>query len=601
MTRFRLDLRGGAFRSVFRFVGQHWARQPWRISGIFGAMLFATMVDVLTPFFAGRLVDAIAGGAAGDAAVRHSAMMAFGALVVLGIAALVFRQATFTMIITLTLRMMRDMAADGFHRVQRFSTDWHANTFAGSTVRKITRGIWALDLFNDTVLVALFPAFVMLTGSTLLMGYFWPLMGLVIAVGSLLFIGLAATLSLAFVAPAASLANAWDTKLGGALADAVSCNAVVKGFGAEGREDQRLGGVLDKWQRRTRRTWKRGNINGLSQGLALLLLRTAVIGTALWLWIDGQATAGDLTFVLTSFFLLQGYLRDVGIEIRHLQKAVNDMEELADIMRHPLGIEDRPGASAIRVIDGEIVFDNVTFHYGNHREPLYRDFSVTVEAGERVGLVGHSGSGKTTFVKLIQRLYDLKAGHILIDGQDIADATQASLRQQIAIVQQEPILFHRSLSENIAYARPGATQTEIEEAAKLANAHDFIVDLPKGYATMVGERGVKLSGGERQRVAIARAFLANAPILILDEATSSLDSESEVLIQNAMERLMQGRTTLVIAHRLSTVRALDRLLVFDKGRIAEEGSHDQLIRRTGGIYRRLFERQALELTKGLAV
>jgi ATP-binding cassette subfamily B protein len=299
MTRFRIDLRGGAFRSVFRFVGQHWARQPWRIGSIFGAMLLATMVDVLTPFFAGRLVDAIASGVATDAGARHAATVAFGALVALGVAALVFRQTTFTMIITLTLRMMRDMAADGFHRVQRFSTDWHANTFAGSTVRKITRAIWALDLFNDTVLVALFPAFVMLTGSTLLMGYFWPLMGVVIAVGSVLFVGLAATLSLGYVAPAASLANAWDTKLGGSLADAVSCNAVVKGFGAEEREDQRLGGVLDKWRSRTRRTWLRGNINGLSQGIALLLLRTAVIGTALWLWMQGQATAGDLTFVLT--------------------------------------------------------------------------------------------------------------------------------------------------------------------------------------------------------------------------------------------------------------------------------------------------------------
>jgi ATP-binding cassette subfamily B protein len=192
-------------------------------------------------------------------------------------------------------------------------------------------------------------------------------------------------------------------------------------------------------------------------------------------------------------------------------------------------------------------------------------------------------------------------GQILIDGQDIAHATQASLRSQIAIVQQEPILFHRTLAENIAYARPDATQAEIEEAARLASAHDFIVKLPKGYGTLVGERGVKLSGGERQRVAIARAFLADAPILILDEATSSLDSESEVLIQQAMERLMVGRTTLVIAHRLSTVRALDRLLVFDAGKVVEEGSHGELIRLKGGIYRRLFERQALELTKGLAV
>ena len=241
------------------------------------------------------------------------------------------------------------------------------------------------------------------------------------------------------------------------------------------------------------------------------------------------------------------------------------MEELVDMQAPAARRRGPAGARPIRIGDGEIDFDHVTFHYGSHRVPLYRDFSVSIRPGERVGLVGHSGSGKTTFVKLIQRLYDVNKGRILIDGQDIASATQASLRSQIAIVQQEPILFHRSLAENIAYGRPGASQAEIEHAAKLASAHDFIVGLPKGYATLVGERGVKLSGGERQRVAIARAFLADAPILILDEATSSLDSESEVLIQQAMERLMQGRTTLVIAHRLSTVRALDRLLVFDRG------------------------------------
>ncbi|MCO8648900.1 ATP-binding cassette domain-containing protein, partial [Burkholderia multivorans] len=189
---------------------------------------------------------------------------------------------------------------------------------------------------------------------------------------------------------------------------------------------------------------------------------------------------------------------------------------------------------------------------------------------------------------------------IVIDGQDIAQVRQDSLRSQIAIVQQEPVMFHRTLAENIAYARPDASRADIERAARLASAHDFIAALPDGYDTLVGERGIKLSGGERQRVAIARAFLADAPILILDEATSSLDSESEVLIQQAMERLMIGRTTLVVAHRLSTVRALDRLLVLDRGRVIEEGSHDELIRIDGGVYRRLFERQALELAKGLA-
>jgi len=234
----------------------------------------------------------------------------------------------------------------------------------------------------------------------------------------------------------------------------------------------------------------------------------------------------------------------------------------------------------------------VSFSYPAQRRQIYHDLSVHIRGGERVGLVGPSGSGKTTFVKLVQRLYDVDGGRIAIDGQSIASVTQESLRRHVAIVQQEPLLFHRSLAENIAYGRPGATRAEIEEAARLAHAHSFIERLPDGYATLVGERGIKLSGGERQRVAIARAFLADAPILIFDEATSSLDSESEALIQDAMERLMRGRTTLIIAHRLSTVRQLDRILVFDRGRIVEDDTHQALMKLAGGMYRRLVERQA---------
>jgi ATP-binding cassette subfamily B protein len=570
-----------------------------RLALITAAFLTATLADVLTPLYSGRLVDAVASGSAADVVAWNAAVAAFAMLIGLAMGATVLRHLGFIGIIELTLKMMADIGADAFHRVQRFSTDWHANSFAGSTVRKITRGMWALDLLNDTILLALLPSLVMLIGSTVLMGIFWPTMGLIVAAGSVIYIGLTVGLSLGYVAPAARLGNAWDTKLGGALADAVSCNSVVKAFGAESREDARFARVVAKWRGRTRRTWVRGTINGTTQGVTLLAMRAAIIGFALLLWSGGQASAGDITFVLTSFFLLQGYLRDIGQHVRNLQRSVNDMEELVDMQAQPHGVADRPDAHPIRIGKGGIEFENVTFHYGSHLFPLYRDFSVSIRPGERVGLVGHSGSGKTTFVKLIQRLYDVNAGRILIDGQNIADATQMSLRSQIAIVQQEPILFHRSLAENIAYGRPGASQAEIEHAARLASAHDFIIRLPKGYATLVGERGIKLSGGERQRVAIARAFLADAPILILDEATSSLDSESEVLIQKAMERLMTGRTTLVIAHRLSTVRALDRLLVFDRGRIVEEGRHEALVWLDGGIYRRLFERQALELTKGL--
>ncbi len=592
--------RADAFRQVLGFTFSHWRRQPLRAALIAGLVLCATLAEALTPIFAGRLVDAVASatGAPSDA-VWNQALAAFLTMTALYLASVLLRQSVWMNVIGFTLRIMNQVIADAFHRVQRFSTDWHANSFAGSTVRKITRGSGALDLMNDTLLIALWPSLLMLVASTVILGLAWPVMGLVVGLGSIIYVAVTVYISTYYVAPAGALANVWDTRMGGALADAVSCNTVVKAFGAETREEQTMARVVGKWRVRTRRVWTRGTLNGGLQGIMMAVMQASILGTSLWLWLQGAASPGDITFVLTMFFVLQGHLRDVGQHVRNLQRSVNDMEELVSLYDQPLGIEDRPGARDIVIGDGAIAFDDVTFQYGAHRSPLYKDFSVSIKPGERVGLVGHSGSGKTTFVKLIQRLYDVNSGSVTIDGQNIAQFRQSSLRSQIAIVQQEPILFHRTLADNIAYSRPGATRAQIEEAARQANAHGFIETLPKGYETMVGERGVKLSGGERQRVAIARAFLADAPILILDEATSSLDSESELQIQEAMERLMVGRTTLVIAHRLSTVRALDRLLVFDKGNIVEEGTHGQLIKLQGGIYRRLFEKQALELTKGL--
>ncbi|EXF89178.1 ABC transporter family protein [Bordetella holmesii 30539] len=581
------------------FTLRRWVKQSWRLSVVAAMALLSAGADVLTPMYAGRLVDALVSGSPGEQAVWHAALTAFWMLVALGGGGTLLRQIAFRNIIPFTLTLMHGMACDAFHRVQRLSSDWHANSFAGSTVRKITRGIWAVDLLNDTLLTALLPSVVMLVGATVLLGVSWPLMGLVVGLGALLYIGVAVVMALRYVAPAARLSNAWDTRMGGALADAVSCNAVVKAFGAESREETRFEGVLAKWRARTRRSWLRVTLNGGLQGVMMTAMQAAMLGVSLYLWINEKASVGDITFAMTMFFVLKGYLREVGMNLRNLQRSINDMEELVMLDTQPLGVEDRQGTRAIKVADGEIRFEHVTFRYGAQQKPLYEDFSIRIAPGERIGLVGHSGSGKTTFIKLIQRLHDLDSGRITIDGQDIALVRQASLRRQIAIVQQEPILFHRTLAENIAYARPDASRAEVEEAARQASAHDFIMALPKGYETLVGERGVKLSGGERQRVAIARAFLADAPILILDEATSSLDSESEVLIQAVMTRLMQGRTTLVVAHRLSTVRALDRLLVMDHGKVVEAGSHEALIRREGGIYRRLFERQALALTEGL--
>jgi ATP-binding cassette subfamily B protein len=588
--------RPAAIRVVLPFVFRHWLDQPVMATAIVAGFLGATAADLFMPVFSGRLVDAMTSGAS-DSVARRAAFAAFGGIVALGLASIILRLTGLYAIVPFTLRIMSDVARDAFTRVQRFSTDWHANSFAGSTVRKITRGMWALDLLNDTILMALLPSLVVLLGSMILLGLHWSSLGLVVGVGAAIYIPMVILFSTRYIAPAARVSNAWDTKVGGTLADAMTCNAVVKSFGAEEREDARLARVINRWSTRVRRTWLRYTYTAAAQLALLLCLRATVIGGALLLWIAGRASPGDVTYVLTSYYIIHAYLRDVGMHVNNLQRSVNDMEELVAIHDEPIGIADAPGARPIDIQGGRIVFEDVTFHYGGHRAPLYYGLSVDIRAGERVGLVGRSGSGKTTFVKLVQRLYDVSGGQILIDGQNVANATQQSLRSQIAIVQQEPILFHRSLAENIAYGRPGASRSAIEQAARLANAHEFILRLPKGYGTLVGERGVKLSGGERQRVALARAFLADAPVLILDEATSSLDSESEALIQQAMERLMKGRTSIVIAHRLSTVRSLDRILVFDRGEIVEQGTHATLAARAGGIYRGLFERQATEFDR----
>jgi ATP-binding cassette subfamily B protein len=584
-----------AMRDVLSFLLRHWRREAWLVTGIALSMMMATIADLFMPVFAGRMVDAVAMHIGTHRQALQAALWALATMLALGGILVTGRHLSLMGITRLTVRLMSRFASDAFWRVQRFSTDWHANNFAGSIVRRVTRGMWAVDMMDDTLLLALLPAVMVLGGSSLLLGWHWPSMGLIVAIGATLYVSLSITLSLNYVSPAARLSNAQDTLVGGAMADAVTCNAVVKSFGAESREDARLARVLNKWSRRTYRHWTNGTRSGTTQMVVLLGLRGSVTLYALWLWWQGRATPGGVTFVLTSYFIVHGYLRDVGQHVANLQRSVNEMEDLVEMHVLPLGVADRPGAGPIHIGKGEVVFDRITFCYSAHAQPLFHDFTLRIEAGERVGLVGHSGSGKTTFVKLLQRLYDLNDGRILIDGQEIARAAQVSLRAQLALVPQEPLLFHRSLAENIAYARPEATMAEIERAAQLANAHDFIIRQPKGYATLVGERGVKLSGGERQRAALARAFLADAPILILDEATSSLDSESEALIQEAMQRLIVGRTAIVIAHRLSTVRMLDRILVFEEGRVVEEGTHDALVRRTEGTYKRLFERQALGL------
>src|SRR5246127_3134332 len=406
MTASLHNKRPAAIRVVLPFVFRHWLDQPVTAATIAAGLLGATVADLFMPLFSGRLVDALTLGAS-DPAARRAALAAFGGIVALGLASMILRLTGLQAIVPFTLKIMSDVARDAFMRVQRFSTDWHANSFAGSTVRKITRGMWALDLLNDTILMALLPSLTVLLGSMILLGLHWPALGLVIAVGAAIYVPMIVVFSTRYIAPAARVSNTWDTKVGGTLADAMTCNAVVKSFGAEAREDARLARVISRWRNRVNRTWLRYNHANAAQLLVLLCLRGSVIGGSLLLWMAGRASPGDVTYVLTSYYIIHAYLRDVGMHINNLQRSVNDMEELVEIHSEPIGITDSVDARPIVIGGGRIQFEHVIFHYGGHRAPLYDGLSVDIRAGARVGLVGRSGSGKTTFVKLVQRLYDV--------------------------------------------------------------------------------------------------------------------------------------------------------------------------------------------------
>ncbi len=325
-------------------------------------------------------------------------------------------------------------------------------------------------------------------------------------------------------------------------------------------------------------------------GLMVISINAILLFVAGRLWLLGMLTLGDI--ILLQSYLLGTFDRLFGINrvLRRFYDTLADAEEMVAILELPHGVADTKDAKQLIVKNSSITFTDVSFHFHTNR-PILSRLDLSIAAGQRIALVGPSGAGKSTITRLLLRLYDIQEGSIEIDGQDIAKVTQDSLRDAIAFVPQEPVLFHRSLMDNIRYGRRDASDEEVVEAAKQAHCHEFISGLADGYNTFVGERGVKLSGGERQRVAIARAILKNAPILVLDEATSSLDSESEHLIQDALATLMQNKTVLVIAHRLSTIMKMDRIIVLEGGTVVADGTHDELLSQ-GGLYHKLWSIQA---------
>ena len=567
---------------VLGFIAQQWMRRPRMLTACVLLILLGVAFDLCMPWAAGKLVDAVS-----DPARRAAhAWTAWAIFVGVYFAYAASRNAFGYVYLRFAARNMEEMTGEAFARVQVFSADWYADNFAGSTVRKVTRAMWGYDAVSDVIVMMLGPALLVLAGLSVVMLARWPVVGAFTTGMVALYITANVLLMGRYMRPANLRSNAMDSRIGGALADAVTSNATIKSFGAEAREEARFAAVMNQWRKAVEITWSRGQHVWTLLTLLLVIFQAGLTGLLVNLWAHGKASAGDVAFAITAFMLMSGYLRNVGDNVRMLQKGLDDSEDVAGYHRQPPEVEDRAGAAPFRADMGRIVFDGVTFAYKNQRAPLYRDFDLVIRPGERVALVGPTGSGKSTFVKLLQRLYNIQGGAILIDDQDISHVDQGSLRRSIAVVPQDPALFHRTIGENIAYGRPEATQDEIEAAAKRARAHEFILRLPKGYDTLVGERGVKLSGGERQRVAIARAFLADSAILVLDEATSSLDVETEREVQIASEALMAGRTTIVIAHRLSTIRGADRILVFQEGRVVEEGRHGELVAK-GGAYAKL--------------
>ncbi|MCG8588765.1 MAG: ABC transporter ATP-binding protein/permease, partial [Proteobacteria bacterium] len=538
---------------VLGFVWRYWKTVPWRAAAMLLGTSIGVLLEVQIPRFSADLVMTIEERLRGTVETE-APWAAAGSLI--GLFALVFltKQLYLRNWMYLASQVMQKLLTDGFRQVQRFSLEWHTNHFAGSTQRKITRGMWAYDTLADTLVIDLGPALALLAGFTVAMSLRDPVLGLYFAGAVTFFIAISLIVSLRYVAPANQLSNDADTAVGGALADAITCNAVVKSFGTEVREDERFGGTSLDWRLRARRSWLRSMDAGALQSVLLVGLLGGLLSLVLVRSESGAERVEGAVYVIATYLVVHSYLRNIGWQVRNAQRAINELDDLVEIAKTEPQVQDRPGSPDFAPGAGAIRFEGVGFGYRNQPTPIFAGLDVEVRPGEKLALVGESGAGKSTFAKLLQRLYDVDAGRIVIDGQDIAAVTQESLRRAIAVVPQEPVLFHRTLAENIAYARPDATREQMIAAAKQAHAHEFIVRLHQGYETLVGERGIKLSGGERQRVAIARAILADAPILVLDEATSSLDSVTEQYIQEALRTLMQGRTAIVIAHRLSTIR-----------------------------------------------
>lgn len=484
-----------------------------------------------------------------------------------------------------------DLATEAFDALSNQSMTFHSNRFGGTLVSQTTKFMNAYSQMLENITFPFLPIICSIIATCVILiprvpAYVVILMALLVVYAIVSYVMYKRILSLNEDA-----ADAQNT-LSGALSDAVTNILAVKTYGREDYERE----LFDRANREVVARDTKRMMASLARGIITACIALAIMSVVAVFIAGGNAwfgiTPGTLVIMFTYTYTITNQFNFISRGLQRFNVAFGDASGMTSVLDEPRLVADEPNAKPLKVIAGDIDFIDLNFWYtdGNAKTKVFDNFNLHIPAGQRVGLVGRSGAGKTTLTKLLLRLSDIQEGEILIDGQNVAKGTQQSLRRQVAYVPQEALLFHRTIAENIAYARPDASMDEIREAARQANALEFIERLPQGFDTVTGEHGIKLSGGQRQRIAIARAMLADAPILVLDEATSALDSESEKLVQDALEKLMQGRTSIVVAHRLSTVASLDRIVVLDQGKIVEDGPHAELIAQ-GGEYAQLWSRQ----------
>ncbi len=564
-------------------------RHPLLFAGVVLGSLLIEASGVIAPLYIRDFINTISGQEPTEQvlAALFLILALYGGVVLAG---WVGRRVQMLTLMFLEARVMVRLYDTAYTYLMGHAHDFFTSNFAGTLQRRVSRYAQSYESVLDTIIFNFVSTAAFAIGAIYVLGMRNMYLGLALFVWTILFIWIQIALA-RWRQPLRLARSAEDSKVTGVLSDSISNQSTVTLFAAQSHERSQLNGAIKKWYDATIKSWVADAWIFAIQGLFALAIELLLLGGAVLLWKQGMLTVGDFVLIQVYVIGLIERMWGIGSSMRRLYSAFADANEMIEIFDTPHAVQDMPEARSLTVSTGAIAFDDVTFSF-KEAAPVLSHFALTIPAHQKLALVGPSGAGKSTVTKLLLRLYDVTGGAITIDGQDIREVTQESLRSAIAFVPQEPILFHRSLRDNIRYARPDATDEEVIAAAQKAHCHDFISALPEGYDTHVGERGVKLSGGERQRVAIARAILKNAPILILDEATSALDSESESLIQDALKTLMEGKTVIVIAHRLSTIMKMDRIVVIESGAIVADGTHDDLLKEEGGLYHKLWSIQA---------